>query len=580
MKLIILRPRSAPCKHHRRFESTQLYLSLLLLLLAGDVELNPGPGLSSTHMDDCTAKVGCATCGMPPELTLRSRQIKSARPVRSTVSICAEVGCDGFVHKCKEADSTSQRSDWKCSAHRDSDPDHLQPDADLAVTDNSQLRRSPATDERYLRQPLPVGEDHLHCSNSSLPADEGHEDPVSRADEGRPRLSLPADEGHEGPASRADEGRPRLSLPADEGHEDPASRADEGRPRLSLPADEGHEGPASRADEGRPRLSLPADEGPRLPPSADEGPRLSPSANEGHQCGPASRTDEGRPRLSPPADQDTFGRPAYSPSEPLPGPSFISVSLMDVMEAVRQTQVKVDKLSEEVSRVRRVLQNMQNHDSHCREHSPTQRRPAVSEQPLPTGQRAQRQQASNSLSGGGRAELKRDAETSMLVLGDSNVRRLEQTSSSTSNVTFHSISGGTTENVRKDITQMTSRYNAKEVVIHVGTNDITRRGSEQVVKDVLDLAQNTKRQDGVKDVYICSVIPRVDRGSFIFSRSESVNNRLHSLCSKSGIGFIDLRPKLERCKFRGLLRDEVHYSNEGAKQALRVIVESANNFLV
>ena len=37
----VLLPRSSPCQQHKRFHGCRLYLTLLLLLLAGDVELNP-----------------------------------------------------------------------------------------------------------------------------------------------------------------------------------------------------------------------------------------------------------------------------------------------------------------------------------------------------------------------------------------------------------------------------------------------------------------------------------------------------------------------------------------------------------
>ena len=43
----LLLPRPSPCQQHRRFYRSKLYLTLLLLLLAGDVELNPGPDLTS-----------------------------------------------------------------------------------------------------------------------------------------------------------------------------------------------------------------------------------------------------------------------------------------------------------------------------------------------------------------------------------------------------------------------------------------------------------------------------------------------------------------------------------------------------
>ena len=169
---------------------------------------------------------------------------------------------------------------------------------------------------------------------------------------------------------------------------------------------------------------------------------------------------------------------------------------------------------------------------------------------------------------------------SLLIIGDSNVQRLEGIGSQRpGSQTFCSISGATTDHVKQHLGSAVSACDAKEVVIHVGTNDVVRKGSEEVVKDMLDLALETKGQDGVRKVYVCSITPRKDRGSFIFSRSESINNRLRHLCPKSNIVFIDLRAKLERCQFGGLARDTVHYNRAGATQALKMITESAGHFL-
>ena len=67
----------------------------------------------------------------------------------------------------------------------------------------------------------------------------------------------------------------------------------------------------------------------------------------------------------------------------------------------------------------------------------------------------------------------------------------------------------------------------------------------------------------------------------LFSRSESVNNRLRSLCNKTDrVGFIDVRQKLDRCQFGGLVRDAIHYNRPGAAQALKLIKDSAKDFLV
>ena len=102
VRLMILRPRSSPCRHHKRFRNGQMYLSLLLLMLAGDIELNPGPvSMGGDSASDAiqptsdTMEASCVSCGAVSEkqnLTLRSRRIGG------TVIRCAEEACTNFIH--------------------------------------------------------------------------------------------------------------------------------------------------------------------------------------------------------------------------------------------------------------------------------------------------------------------------------------------------------------------------------------------------------------------------------------------------------------------------------------------------
>ena len=321
-------------------------------------------------------------------------------------------------------------------------------------------------------------------------------------------------------------------------------------------------------------------------------PHPTPAAieNSPRSAAPSPLTSEGamarrggRPLTGP---SEPLPRPS-EPSQPQPGPSFISVSLMDVMEAVRLTQLKIDKLTEDFDQVRRLVQSLQHQESRGSVHPRTRHAPAETDEQPPsmppsTDEPAQRHQTSTSPTSEQHDGRRHTVKQSLLVIGDSNVRRLEAASNQSERCpTFHSISGATTEHVKRDLSQAVSKCGASGVVINVGTNDITRKGSEVVVKDILSLAEDTKRKDGVQHVYICSVTPRKDSGSFIFSRSESVNNRLCSLCSKSsGISFIDLRQKLDRCQCNGIQRDGVHYNRAGATQILRAISVSAGDFLV
>ena len=145
MRLIILRPRTTPCERHRRFNSSRFYLCLLLLLLSGDVELNPGPSsgvgnltFEPYELSNDSTEASCVSCGMPPDtLMLRSR------PISNTVVRCTEKSCKKFTHEeCRN--KKEQLSDWKCPHHLSMVVDPIQqPNAVSADTDNNPQLQSP-----------------------------------------------------------------------------------------------------------------------------------------------------------------------------------------------------------------------------------------------------------------------------------------------------------------------------------------------------------------------------------------------------------------------------------------------------
>ena len=140
VRLIIMRPRPSPCKRHERFNCSRLYLSLLLLLLAGDVELNPGPtmeadSVTSKENEMCNGPIetACVSCGMmPASITLRSR------PIRNTIVKCAEKSCMNFIHdQCNSSDDKGQHINWKCPNHSVMDCDLTQQtETDTAFTES------------------------------------------------------------------------------------------------------------------------------------------------------------------------------------------------------------------------------------------------------------------------------------------------------------------------------------------------------------------------------------------------------------------------------------------------------------
>ena len=122
---IVLIPRPNPCQRHKRFDSSRLYL-MLLLLLSGDVELNPGPAGTDVHLigngksgeeTDETSQI-CAACGMPVvRLQLRSRAIVKTQ-IRCNID-----ECDSIIHyRCLNIGSDETTAHWVCSKHSSTEP--------------------------------------------------------------------------------------------------------------------------------------------------------------------------------------------------------------------------------------------------------------------------------------------------------------------------------------------------------------------------------------------------------------------------------------------------------------------------
>ena len=451
-QLTVLLPRSTPCKRlrHRRFENQRLYL-VLLLLLAGDVELNPGPTHAknslvnnatpqSTDELTHTSKDAdrCSLCdNIVDNLALRSRDIADA------IVKCAVSGCGSFAHnRCRQGETKNQETDWTCDGHTKTSGDH-----------QSEQERHP--------NHAPNGDDATAHILQTEPV---------KLTSTRNKTDTGSDNSHQ-------RKQPCINRPPSAGLMDP---------------------------------------------------------------------------------------------EPIPGPSFASVNLMDLMEALRLTQLKVDKISKDLTELKLAIQLLSAGDSGPR--PPTTNEDSASQVAQP-GQGGQRRDTQKRCSSG------RDNHPDLLIIGDSNVRRLGQ-SNVPPNVSCRSISGATVHDVERELAGMSDDYQTSGLIIHAGTNDLARKGSEEIVSSLMKLAQNVKGRSRVRQVYICSVTPRKDLGAFVFSRSESVNNRLRSLCMEThGISFIDLREQLDRCQFSGLVRDGLHYNKAGASRTLNKILDSVDTFL-
>lgn len=147
---------------------------------------------------------------------------------------------------------------------------------------------------------------------------------------------------------------------------------------------------------------------------------------------------------------------------------------------------------------------------------------------------------------------------STLIIGDSIVRNVKVRGAQTI------VSpGATVLDIVNNFSDIENEYpNADRIIIHVGTNDTSKRKSEVLKNDFLLLFSRVKQSNS--NVFISGPTPTCGRGMERFSRLIALNNWLSSVCSSHGVGFIDNFNIFwkRRYLFR---RDGLHLNSDGSR---------------
>ena len=170
---------------------------------------------------------------------------------------------------------------------------------------------------------------------------------------------------------------------------------------------------------------------------------------------------------------------------------------------------------------------------------------------------------------------------SVIVIGDSNVRRLDKPIKNSlkaqdrPKVRVESVSGIGVDGLAARMATEVKREASQEVkvIAHVGTNDMTKFGSQVLLSKISGLIKTARDARSGVSVEVCEVPTRTDKGDFIYSCSRSVN------CELAGL----YREEWATCLSLGNYRldvDGLHYSQHGATAASRSIAESITSFLV
>ena len=99
------------------------------------------------------------------------------------------------------------------------------------------------------------------------------------------------------------------------------------------------------------------------------------------------------------------------------------------------------------------------------------------------------------------------------------------------------------------------------VLVHVGTNDVDKKGSEEVMGRYRELVRELKRVR-VGQIVLSGILP-VRGGYTRNNRRISINLRLQALCQAEGVGFLNMWEHFEQGD--GLFsKDGLHLNKRGA----------------
>ena len=177
-------------------------------------------------------------------------------------------------------------------------------------------------------------------------------------------------------------------------------------------------------------------------------------------------------------------------------------------------------------------------------------------------------------------------EKEVIVAGSSNVNRFSsfifrnsEAVVRKSDVTFACLPGARTEHFVERMKDIVSERKKAKVYLHVGTNDVVKKGTTEIVKNMKRIVRECKTGDGEIEVAVCSIPPRFDQGDYVFSKSISVNHLLSSMCKQEGAEFLDLEPAFGGCRGDLMGKDGVHYSRSGSAAVGKYLAVSISSFL-
>ena len=123
------------------------------------------------------------------------------------------------------------------------------------------------------------------------------------------------------------------------------------------------------------------------------------------------------------------------------------------------------------------------------------------------------------------------------------------------------LPGAGIQDVRNRVASVVGPGKGGAVLVHVGTNDVDKKGSEEVMGRYRELVRELKRVR-VGQIVLSGILP-VRGGYTRNNRIISINLRLQALCQAEGVGFLNMWEHFEQGD--GLFsKDGLHLNKRGA----------------
>ena len=149
-----------------------------------------------------------------------------------------------------------------------------------------------------------------------------------------------------------------------------------------------------------------------------------------------------------------------------------------------------------------------------------------------------------------------------LLVGDSQIKYLDRSFSNRKGKKRMRVCypGARVKDVRDRLARDINCTNEDaNVIVHVGTNDIGYRRSEELIEHYRELIQILKSSR--RKCCLTGILPRLGTGDEWKSRALGINNRIQSICRDENVDFLDLW--IEFSSKDLFARDGVHLSQKG-----------------